>query len=387
MKKLLSLSVIILTLGLLNFVACKKEENVIQTKNNRVYRENKFSTDKISNAGIDEKDKANNKQLFDFSFALSQLKGNSEILKFISEKTKIENNVVLLDDIIAKFPEMREKLKFSNNLKGDECPIEYNGQFYKLGIFCPNARIANPDKLPIIAAGFDLEDGENSEDADMIVGWELTDNGERKEINLTEKDVKDNTTPILISTLEPCGGSSKGKITAPIETAATPRAMQSVSSFGYKINERYDDTQRSEFTAGAYRCILGTNSKIPIVTGNDDSWWQIADVHKDNICKDMQGWVFFCPNFTPQGNNWVIFNTYERDWYASRKTLGCTDDYSLSVCQEILGRMKYSDNWYTFDPSLNIGAVKLIQLNSQWSYKQVFEGTTSKGYLDLWRVD
>lgn len=102
----------------------------------------------------------------------------------------------------------------------------------------------------------------------------------------------------------------------------------------------------------------------------------------------MSAWKPLCSNLTPYGDNRVVFNTYERDWYASPKELGETTFFNLPIY--LSGKMYNSDNWYTYDPINPLTAINLQYIYNNWLGVYAFDidpNGVSKGQLRIWRVD
>ena len=321
---------------------------------------------------------------------------NKQISEFIVNKAKqdTERNCVKMKEIIAAFPTAIPKSSNIMELQNDECEIEYHGYHYKIGFYIPNAEKADPAKSPIIAAGFDVEDNEETKESDIIFGWYLTEAGERQAVNISENDATNTDVPVIISTLEPCGTPSvfKGvKKSIHLENnlpTAEARATAGFFSNEYRVERRYDGTTWSEFRCTGARIKNNLNGTATGLLLNTNAWWQIADVHKNNIGANLSVWKKFCDNFTPYWGSEVVFNTFERDWFGWPKTLGEYTNKGITLT--LTANMSYSDDWYTFDPASSLVMVDLQQIHTNWADWFPFgfdENGEQKGRLRIWRVD
>ena len=99
------------------------------------------------------------------------------------------------------------------------------------------------------------------------------------------------------------------------------RTTTSFSSHEYKFIYEYESWAggKSEFCIVAYRITLyGAVHWIY----NSSGWKEIAKVKKADIGKSLTKWTNHCGNYTTYGQNYVFWNTYERDWNRSKKLIG-----------------------------------------------------------------
>lgn len=115
---------------------------------------------------------AMNKRLFETANLFTEVAKDKRISQFMAQKTKEdkERNVVQIKEIVDAFPNLESQISQSS-LMDEDCDFEYNGHYYKIGFHSPNAATSNVEKRPIIAVGFDIEDDDETGEADIIFGW------------------------------------------------------------------------------------------------------------------------------------------------------------------------------------------------------------------------
>jgi hypothetical protein len=398
MKKYNFYAVMIFTVSLLLVFACSKQSENVSQKVESKFKANKFSAELLASIGENKQGIEINNKLFSTAETFSEILKNKQISEFLVNKAKqdIERSCVQMKDIATNFPSAMAQTA-QRNLTSDECEIEYRGHHYKIGFYVPNAAKADATKNPIIAAGFDVEDNEETNEHDIIFGWYLNEAGEKEEVNISENDAMNTDIPVIISTLEPCGKPDSFKETKKsvnldnIPLSAEARATAGFFSNEYIIEKRYDGTTWSEFRCigGAVRNNQnGTATELNIHPNSFHTWWDIADVHKNDIGKNLSVWKKLCSNLTPYWANAVVFNTFERDWYGSPKTLGTFTNNGITV--SLNGNMEHSDNWYSFNPASPLLNIDLQYIHNHWADTFEFnddENGVQKGRLKIWRVD
>ena len=284
----------------------------------------------------------------------------------ISQAQSTNSEVVKIKDLVSAFPELASK--FSSLGK----KFKLRNYQYEIDFLAINANNATLGGRSIIAPGFELHDDISSGESDIIFGW-LLDKNTLSEINLSENDVNSTDTPVIISTLTMTNQIANDGVQ---ESANNERVLRSQ---GYRISFRYERSNHSEFTCQAYRYDLTTSSWKWIQ--NASSFWEIASIHKSNVNTALSSLKAFCPecNASNAASNRLIFNTYERDWYASKKELG-NAVVAPGVTGYVGGRMKFSDEWYGFSPNAPLPIINLVGI---FNGTQSFRYSNWKGHLDL----
>lgn len=148
------------------------------------------------------------------------------------------------------------------------------------------------------------------------------------------------------------GLSGNGEIMAPNSTASMVEFRNGididVDQHQIKAGHRYEDDNNSEVHSWVWYFF----PTLPNVSGFGD--WQDFDprsIHKNNIDAST---IFTNPlNGFHVGENsfhdgiFVFFGTWEKDWYASGKTV--TNPCSSNPVHSVKVNMKFSHEWYFFD--------------------------------------
>lgn len=80
--------------------------------------------------------------------------------------------------------------------------------------------------------------------------------------------------------------------------------------------------------------------------------------------------------------NYIYWNSFERDWARTKKTLGTIVVYNQPYY--LYGNMHYESDWYAFDPNnLQNNRLNLVSLFNNGN--QLFEN--NKGSIKIWRKD
>lgn len=154
-----------------------------------------------------------------------------------------------------------------------------------------------------------------------------------------------------------------------------------------QINYRYDGSNYSEFSIIAYR--IDPSGVIIKLTGygfNGAGWKTIKNIDKTQVGQQLEGWSAICGDYgTANSSTYVMFNTYERDWYQSLKPLGAISVNGATL--HLNERMTYVTEYYSFDPPafmMNINNYK-VDLNYIYSHWAKWY-TNSKSRFRIWRV-
>jgi len=261
-------------------------------------------------------------------------------------------------------------------------------------IYIPNLKNCNPEKIPLFAISVAVNSDNDESIEDNIIVYFYDEIGNLKTSLLSEEEAMKITNPIfIVDNGSVNNGDRKVNNTSHINTDNTdntPKSYARYDSYEYRINYRYENSGKSEFciTGGDIQTTTwGRSFLMPKSGSNYKEWKEIASVDKDDIEKDLEGWVPLC-NFHKDEKT-LFFNTYERDWYSSKKFLGHGQAYVGNTNANghiyLYGNMKYESNWYTFDPSEALDSHWLNLNHIYWSWAQWFNSSKSK--LRIWRCD
>jgi hypothetical protein len=313
---------------------------------------------------------------------------NQEVIRLAKDSPAHTANLITLTDSFPNFKsEINQRLS-SRSITFDE--IAENLTYSKEGvyeryvpcIFIPNLDIADKDRQPILSPGIEIDCAENEDVEDYIVAWYFTKLGVKIEVMLGEEDSKRTTNPIFI--LDNGEINLKGndfEILPPVDEGL--KSMLSSTKFWsneFRINHHYEPAPgRSEFTIVAYRISpQGTAHWIY----NSSGWKEIAKVKRSDVGKELSKWSLHCGNYTPYADNYVIWNTYERDWNRSSKGLGSVTQNGTTI--HLGGRRKNTHEWYAWHPdSLQGNHTRLNHIYQNWA--ELYQSDKSK--LKIWRVD
>jgi hypothetical protein len=151
----------------------------------------------------------------------------------------------------------------------------------------------------------------------------------------------------------------------------------------YKINYRYEDSGNSEFCITAALIDENGDAYNILWDGNVTMWKEIASVNKDDIGDQLHHWEQFCSKeVLPYDQNFAFWNTYERDWYSSDKSLGTATVNGTTIY--LSGNRVYYSEWYGIDPNL----IAWYPVDFEYIYEHWAKwNENSKGNLRFWRVE
>ncbi len=346
------------------------------------------------------------KQLYEISLKARELfKDNFYNKLILTEAKKVENSCIDL----RIFIEMAKNIKSTNGDSENEIfnvlnqlvnnvdlthrstnPLRFGEvENYIPAFFVPNLEVANFSKLPIISSGISvltsLPDCEQYED--YIVAWYSDIDGNFNEILINEEIAMNTTHPVIIVDNAEEELTKRNKIYYN-DSNNKGYKNQNTAQYHtneYRINHRYDNTNNSEFciTAALIRPDGSPNLVLRNSNGTVTDWKKIADVHKNDIGKQLSKWEQFCiENLVPFSSNFIFFNTYERDWEKSPKNLGFGSRNGGTIY--LSGRMTYSNEWYAYSPSeVNNNPVDIDHIYWNWAKWH----SNTKGNLRIWRVN
>lgn len=346
------------------------DERIIATLYNMANTSKNLFKDNILNRFIFEKAVLNDNNCAD----LRQILNSSNIRNLVDDKAAFDN--------LKQIVENADLTHRSQNPEG-------NGEIenYIPAIFVANIDNADINKLPVFSAGTYVNNNLLGAEQfqDYIVAW-FWNGSNFVEFILNEEVAQRMTNPLFIFDNAEEEITNRAKQRNKFVQPEQPKNMNTAwySSYEYQINHRYDNTNHSEL------CITGAhineNGQPQLIcrkpNGTFDNWKKIAEVHKNNINQILYQWEQFCSNdVVPFNQNFIFWNTYERDWAKSPKDLGQASRNGITIY--LNGRRQYSSEWYAYDPSvLNSNPVDLNTIYWNWAKWH----DNSKSRFRIWRI-
>jgi len=306
---------------------------------------------------------------------------------FVNISTQLKAGYNFNQEIFSELQMTLDKIDFSRNSSN---PLKQDFiEEYFPALFLVNPETADFNKKPFICPGIEVNSGIPGLEKfdDYIVAWFSDDKGNFYELLIDENFAMTTNHPIFsidnaeyeISqrTMDQDPNAKSDFMTKNEQTAR-------YYTHEFRINHRYERNSPSEFTITAARIDQNGGIHTPLRNSNGTVTLEkkIADVPRGDIGKDLGKWVQFCNEAPiPFDKNFIFFNTYERDWWASDKSLGGATRNGKTIF--LSGRRTYSSEWYAYDPGvLNNNPIDLYTLYNSWSELHA----NAKGYLRFWRV-
>jgi hypothetical protein len=413
MKRIFNFCFVLLILFSL-FIGCEKDNtkessSVIKIEPNDPLLDNvpiimnPYLTENYLTISIDKEDEKVNRNLFQLGISARELfrdnTFNSQIIN--NAKLNFNHSVNLLNiepegdlksanEKLAKLKGLAKNIDLShisNNPLKSGC-IEQ----YVPAIYIPNIEIADNSKQPIISSGLEVDtklDGLKEYEG-YIVAWYYNKEGKLKEILINEETAMSTTNPIFIidNADNEMTSLSISERTTASNFNPTLKSTQTIfsdwCSNEYQINYRYEGNEHSEFWyTGSHIDEDGFAVYVCYDCGYYTEGAKIADVEKEDIGKLLAHWFLVCSNeVEPFNSNYLFYNTFERDWFRSEKSLGQPSANGTTVY--LSGNMQYSGDWYAADPS-DVGnhPIDFAYIYNNWA--KWYENNKTR--LRIWRVD
>lgn len=394
----------------------------------------------LLSAHQDEIDKQINLSQHRLMNLIQKSANRNEILHFAAvECSKHFNNIVLWKNLASRFPELATQ---NSTLIGQGCIYEYEGYSYEPELFLANAEWANLNLTPIFSDGISFADDTINHNHDLIIGFYENNS---TPIVMGESSFLNITNPVLVMSLAVCGPTNTQNTGGAVEIIANegdkkygradlPQAMQrnspGTASFEFRLNHRFESNSHSEWHKVYFENKANGPNPSTFKIGDE----RLANVHKDDIGKDLSKWIYWtplaplgvCPPLGPLSAETFGYgyNTYEHDRFQSKKDLGlsqmgvvgaqsCSYSFPPSFIQDARpfsvdvvssgsgafgGNRKYVTDWYSFDPYGAPASGSQTILNylripyffdqcwgeGYWKHTQQFQG--NRGYVSFWRV-
>lgn len=244
-----------------------------------------------------------------------------------------------------------------------EYPVTMEIEKYVPAIFIPNLNAIDNNKQPLLSPNIEADCSQDSDIEDFIITWYFDESGNQHEIILGEETSLKTTNPLFLVD----HASSKGYL-PPIQLddidrptgANQDRGFNDIVEFrtkqiGVKSGYGYETggSNKSEYALVATYNSSGYPSNF-VFSSNDDN----SVTYKKFLPGTHNVNLYFSPNYVPTyglSGFKVFWNTFERDWNRSPKSLG----YALNVLGEpgtnddtyLSGRRRYDGDWYAWVPN------------------------------------
>ncbi len=374
MKKLSLFLVFSFFLTAASFIACKKEDTT-QSTNEVVLnlRANKTPLSQLVLNAKDKEDEFINKKNVELCNILKTLMIRKDINKFVVETAKKNDGNVTYDQFFAQFPTIkplfgntivgeREKLSLKTN-SGNPYDFIHNDIAYQALIYVPNHVNCNWTDKVILSP--EIQIYEEIGEGDIYFAWDLKDGQETKEIFINEKESKQTTVPVVVTSLLHIDFLKPFQLKE--HKAGETYSFQMADKNKLQSRANWDESVWVRRGNLLYNYDGGTNSEL-YVTGafiqNDGQWgnWSrigqecfyasdheqtcnLIGTDKDNLYT----------NFNPNGNDpnfWTkqkyFFNAWEYDWGSSNKSLGEASHAGRKAFFK--GCRKFTEEWYIYHP-------------------------------------
>ncbi len=352
----------------------------------------------LENLISDPNDKENeniDRQNVEIAKVLLEISKSKEFSNFIVKTAKANSGTVKYAQIFEKFPDLLPKFdntviakrfaKSNSFIEESDYDFVHAGYAYESVIFLPNYETIPNVEIDvdglIVSPAIEVDDDIANENYDLIYSWELQSDGSSIEVNIGSKDAETQPTPIFTTGLNIVGnlsGIQPVELTKQTQdnskhnsTSLETRATSICNTDSYVLNEFYDKTRSQEFcgvgiqrftTSGA---TSGTTKGIGESVGStpQPNNWFIKSVSRNETGRAFLSGVgptisyakIFYPILATTTIHFVYYNTYEWDWYATKKPMGTVRFSGIAGVQRFESRRKYYEEWFTFDPGPDCG--------------------------------
>ncbi len=278
----------------------------------------------LINLSFNEDDKKMNEYFYALAESLTDLvkdpRFNKDVIDFARKRDDDAANLISLLSNKSYANEVSKKLAkkgltFENISKN----FTYNnGKYIEKYIPCiyiPNLKTCDPKLQPILSPNIELNADINEKYENHIIAWYFTKEGERKEIIINEEDAIKTKNPVFIIANAEENFTKGQNLSEPIIIDKKTKGGIYFSTNEYRINYRYERSGNSEFAISAGR-IASNGSAYNILKKDNGSYTSTKDIRsvsKNDIGKDLSHWEQFSSNYTPYNQNFIFYNTYERE--------------------------------------------------------------------------
>lgn len=266
---------------------------------------------------------------------------------------------------------------------------------YIPAIFVVNLDVADMSKAPIISGGTCVNANQHPDMLayeDYIVAWLINGENDYTELLINEEMAMNTDHPIFIIDNAEDFISTRQKQVFQIESADAMSTKNQetawYSTYEHMIWNRFDNTNNSEFTITAAQ--IDNMGVVKLVVRDGiyyQEWKEINKIHKNDLGKTINKWVEFTINkVTPFDFNFIFWNTYERDWYASEKGLGQGTRNGKTVY--LYGRRSNSSDIYGYRTQ-DVDNNPLHISNIYWNWARWYNENSATDFnsrLRFWRI-
>lgn len=434
---------VMITLSIATFIGCKKEAIVPPMKNGTVPFEKQAKIVNVQNEldkiplidfkqdinllltnPEDKDDEKINNYLYKLSLATRELIKDPQFNQVIIELAKSSENqtanLLKLKDVAPKYFDIinqnlsKDRLSLqtiANNLTHK--PVAPNPKYpetaeiekYVPAIFIPNLDKINPSLQPIFSPNLEVDCRKDASIEDNIVCWYYTKEGSLNTIMLSEETSLSTTNPLFlldnaVTTLKTEQKEAPLMLQEPKPLSneelsnlnkSSQGKTRSYSSYEYGITSsayKYESWMggKSEFAVNAYR-IDPSGTVHWIYNGNGTKIINriTPGSIKYNWSYHASDWQPYSnpstPTVTQSGVNMVYWNTFERDWNRSPKSLGTCTANGTTIY--LAGKRKYTSEWYSWIPSTtHLHYTRFDWINGSWAHWN----NSWKAWFRLWKV-
>lgn len=292
-----------------------------------------------------------------------------EISDYILQRARAsENSTVDLQEVFDRYPDFFRRVEAGlASSQIEEIPYGFrtyndiisalnkDGEHYDLEFHVPNAATSLSGVLPIFSPGLELDDEELH--PDQVGAWILDAGGEKNTatfIKIDENEMLGQTTAFMSISLRNTISAFPGIPNVFKNTANNTWSSQNgIKIKGVKINERFEKHGASEVCYNAAYKLPGGWARKSQVKQRD--FFPLVDVAKKNIgtWRGVDNILCYLMPVTYNegyGNNTseaCMWNTYERDWWESAKTIASDDNSGY----KLTGNTTFSNETYMYKPA------------------------------------
>lgn len=401
--KLKFLCIILFLVGYIS--ACKNESfeeisksNIKEisaiTIDNQIFSVNPIDVEQFVGNPNDIDDEKINRQLLEIAITAREYFRKNSQNEIIMNKSKFSSNKCFnlkeLSSINSLKSASKEYLNLISAINKTDLKHKSNNSLksgiieeYVPAIHFVNLETADINKRPFICPGFEVKSELTGleEFEDYIVAWFYDDEDKLHEILINEEMAMATTHPVLVidnAEAELLNQEKSTSVISEVSILKSTNLWTEIKSLDYQINLRYEGSGNSEFCITAV-LIDETGTVMKCLNGGFDLWTEISEVGPSYIGSPLYKWQPICSSdLQPLSSNFIFWNTYERDWFNTTKTLGSATRNGTTI--ELTGNRKYSDEWYGIDPSqLNSNPLDISYI---YNYNSKMY-SNSKGHLNF----
>lgn len=390
-------------------VGCNKTQIIEEPTTSKVVLKTTNSNveDLLRSNARDRDEEIINRKHLDLALVLKSLSTDKEFVRTVLNIAKENEGTVQLDKLFAHLPRVKaqfdealSKKPTSNITVRTGETITYQGYIYSLVIFVPNYEVALYDEYPIVSPGFVEYDDIENDNPDIVLAWQTAPDGSSTQVLVGEKEAMAITQAVMVPSLETIGNTftpdqiaqsrkiNKAKADEFKKNLEKQQEMSNLDALSLRSeshidmdqvrihpNYGYETSKHSEFTIEAFRVdrsvVTGQGFTNNIKIGKPGGGWHVKYIHFSELGSTLSissRFADFMPTAnigsTLLNNRAYIFNTFERDWYNTRKKLGTGTAWGVSL--NLSGNRKFEHEWYSFDPETELNSFPIAAAAYVW---------------------